>query len=53
MFTGIIEELGAGAKIEKRDEDARIEIEARMVTDGSRDGDSIAVNSECLSLRWM
>lgn len=49
MFTGIIEELGNVRAIEKRGEDARIVIEARTVTEGSRDGDSIAVNGVCLT----
>src|SRR5438309_8607514 len=49
MFTGIIEELGRIRAIEKRGEDARIVIEARTVTEGSRDGDSIAVNGVCLT----
>jgi riboflavin synthase len=49
MFTGIIEELGRVREVEKRSEDARIVIEARTVTDGSRDGDSIAVNGVCLT----
>ena len=49
MFTGIIEELGRVREVEKRGEDARIIIEARLVTEGSRDGDSIAVNGVCLT----
>src|SRR5437660_1722346 len=49
MFTGIIEELGRVREIEKRGEDARIVISAHMVADGSRDGDSIAVNGVCLT----
>ncbi len=49
MFTGIIEELGRVREVEKRGEDARIVIEARTVTEGSRDGDSIAVNGVCLT----
>jgi len=49
MFTGIIEELGRVREIEKRGEDARIVIEARTVTEGSSDGDSIAVNGVCLT----
>src|SRR5882724_11196462 len=49
MFTGIIEELGRVREIEKRGEDARIMIEAHTVTEGSRDGDSIAVNGVCLT----
>src|SRR5213082_3780732 len=49
MFTGIIEELGRIRSIERRGEDARIIIEARRVTEGSRDGDSISVNGVCLT----
>jgi riboflavin synthase len=49
MFTGIIEELGRVRKIEKHGEDARIVIEARMVSEDSRDGDSISVNGVCLT----
>jgi riboflavin synthase len=49
MFTGIIEELGRVRAIEKRGDDARIVIEARTVTDGSHDGDSISVNGVCLT----
>ena len=49
MFTGIIEELGRVRKIEKHGEDARIVIEARTVSEDSRDGDSISVNGVCLT----
>lgn len=49
MFTGIIEELGRVRKVEQRGEDARIVIQARTVTEGSHDGDSIAVNGVCLT----
>src|SRR5439155_18709279 len=49
MFTGIIEDLGQVREIEKRGEDARIAIEARTVTEGSSNGDSIAVNGVCLT----
>jgi len=49
MFTGIIEELGRVRSVEKRGDDARIVINARIVTEGSRDGDSIAVNGVCLT----
>jgi riboflavin synthase len=49
MFTGIIEELGVVRSIERRGEGARIVIVARTVTEGSRDGDSIAVNGVCLT----
>lgn len=49
MFTGIIEELGRVREVEKRGEDARLVIAARMVTEDARDGDSIAVNGVCLT----
>jgi len=49
MFTGIIEELGRVRSIEKRGEDARIIVEARTVTEGSHDGESISVNGVCLT----
>ena len=47
MFTGIIEELGRIRAIEQRGDNARIVIEARTVTEGSRDGDSISINGVC------
>lgn len=49
MFTGIIEELGRVRSIEARGENARIEIEARTVTEDTKHGDSIAVNGVCLT----
>ena len=49
MFTGIIEELGHVRAVEKRGEDARIVIEARTVTQDSKNGDSISVNGVCLT----
>ncbi len=49
MFTGIIEELGRVRSVERHGEDARIVIQARMVTEGSKDGDSISVNGVCLT----
>ena len=49
MFTGIIEELGRVRTVEKRGEDARIVIEARLVTEDIHEGDSIAVNGVCLT----
>jgi riboflavin synthase len=49
MFTGIIEELGRVRTIERRGEGVRIVIDARTVTAGSQDGDSIAVNGVCLT----
>ena len=49
MFTGIIEELGSVRSVEERGENARIVIDARIVTDGTNHGDSIAVNGVCLT----
>jgi len=49
MFTGIIEELGRVRSIEQRGENAYIVIEARVVTEGTKHGDSIAVNGVCLT----
>jgi riboflavin synthase len=49
MFTGIIEELGTVRSIDTRGENARIVIAARVVTEGTKHGDSIAVNGVCLT----
>lgn len=49
MFTGIIEELGRVRSIERRGEGVRMTVEARVVTEGTREGDSIAVNGVCLT----
>ena len=49
MFTGIIEELGAVGSIEFDGENARVVIGASAVTEGTRNGDSIAVNGVCLT----
>jgi riboflavin synthase len=49
MFTGIIEELGRVRGVEQRGEGVRMVIEARAVMEGTREGDSIAVNGVCLT----
>lgn len=49
MFTGIIEELGSVRNIEQRGENARLVINAAIVTAGTNHGDSIAVNGVCLT----
>ncbi|HEV7743895.1 MAG TPA: riboflavin synthase [Pyrinomonadaceae bacterium] len=49
MFTGIIEELGRVRNVEKRGEDARIVIDASLVTEDIKEGDSVAVNGVCLT----
>lgn len=49
MFTGIIEELGRIASLEKHAGGARIKISAKTVTENTNEGDSIAVNGVCLT----
>ncbi|MGI8466881.1 MAG: riboflavin synthase [Pyrinomonadaceae bacterium] len=49
MFTGIIEELGKISSLETRGGGARIKISARVVTENTAEGDSIAVNGVCLT----
>ena len=49
MFTGIIEELGEISNLEKHTGGARIKISAKVVTENTAEGDSIAVNGVCLT----
>lgn len=49
MFTGIIEELGRVRSVETRGEGVRLVIEAHTVMEGTREGESIAVNGVCLT----
>jgi riboflavin synthase len=48
MFTGIVEELGEVISLERRDDAARLTI--RGATQGTRLGESIAVNGVCLTV---
>ena len=41
MFTGIIEELGRVRSLERRGEGVRMTVEARTVTEGTREGDAL------------
>lgn len=50
MFTGIIEEVGTIKKLTEQGPSARIEIMAKTVLEGSKLGDSIAVNGVCLTV---
>src|ERR1700712_355887 len=51
MFTGIIEELGRITGWERtRDGGARLTIDAPLVTEDARHGDSIAVSGVCLTV---
>lgn len=49
MFTGIIEERGKITTLQKFSDGARIKISARIVTDGTQEGDSVSVNGVCLT----
>ena len=49
MFTGIIEELGRIASLDKNVNGAVIKISAEKITDGTVEGDSISVNGVCLT----
>jgi riboflavin synthase len=48
LFTGLIDELGRVARIERSPHGARVRIESRFATE-LRDGDSVAVNGVCLT----
>ncbi len=50
MFTGIIEEIGTIARIRKGTASAVLEIQAETVLEGTKIGDSIAVNGICLTV---
>lgn len=49
MFTGIIEETGKILSLQKLADGAKIKIAAKIVTDGTNEGDSISVNGVCLT----
>lgn len=50
IFTGIIEEKGTINRIDKGIQSSRIEIKARTVLEGTKIGDSIAINGVCLTV---
>lgn len=50
MFTGIVEELGEVRALNRGARSAKIKIAARTVLEGTRLGDSIAVNGTCLTV---
>lgn len=50
MFTGIIEETGELSEIKKETLSAKIKIRCQKVLDGTKIGDSIAVNGICLTV---
>jgi riboflavin synthase len=49
MFTGLIEDVGIVARLDRRDRFATLEIESRLADSSLRVGDSIAVNGACLT----
>ena len=53
MFTGIIEEVGTIRKVITGQTSGSIEIQASRVLQGTRTGDSIAVNGVCLTVTSM
>ncbi len=53
MFTGIIEETGTIRSVAKGSRSAVLTVEASEVLEGSRVGDSIAVNGVCLTVTTM
>ena len=50
MFTGIIEELGVVKNIKLLSDSAELNIQANKVLEGTKIGDSIAVNGVCLTV---
>lgn len=50
VFTGIIEEVGTVSAIQRGAQSARLAVSACLVADGTRVGDSIAVNGVCLTV---
>lgn len=50
MFTGIVEEVGKVARIEKNGVTGKLSIMADIILEGTKIGDSIAVNGVCLTV---
>ncbi|MGV0408677.1 riboflavin synthase [Corynebacterium resistens] len=50
MFTGIIEETGEITEVTQLDEAIRLKIACHQVLEGTKHGDSIAVNGVCLTV---
>lgn len=53
MFTGLIEEVGSVLRLSRVGEGAHLHVRARTVLEGTRIGDSIAVNGACLTVVQM
>jgi riboflavin synthase len=50
MFTGIVEEVGRLRSLMVRERSAVLEVEARAVLEGTKEGDSIATSGACLTV---
>ena len=50
MFTGIIEEIGKVTQIQKGTHSAILQIQAKIVLEQLKIGDSVAVNGVCLTV---
>lgn len=50
MFTGIVEEIGTVVAVQHGDHDARLVLRGPVVVQGTRLGDSIAVEGVCLTV---
>ena len=50
MFTGIVEEIGTVRALEERDGGVYLQVEASIVCDDLRLGDSVSVNGVCLTV---
>ena len=50
MFTGIVEEIGTVRRVISGQRDGSLDIQATSVLEGTRIGDSIAVNGVCLTV---
>ena len=53
MFTGIVEETGIIQKLSISGSSGSIKIQAKKVLEGTKIGDSIAVNGVCLTVTSM
>ncbi len=50
MFTGIVEEAGRVAEVRETPQGIRVSVKGTVVSDGTKIGDSIAVNGCCLTV---
>lgn len=53
MFTGIVEEIGTVKSIQMTGKSGKVNIKAKKVLEGTKVGDSIAVNGICLTVTSM